>query len=146
MPPLTGAVAWLNSQPLTPESLHGKVVLVDFWTYSCINCLRTVPYVRAWANKYKDHGLVVIGVHTPEGDNHGVDVGASGAGTVDSQRLYQLIRQCRASGSRSRNTTLSRPRIEALAWPVPLSPAPCAMRISGTCLMTGRSPRDCVTA
>ena len=66
IPPLTGAVAWLNSPPLTPESLHGKVVLVDFWTYSCINCLRTLPYVRAWANKYKDHGLVVIGVHTPE--------------------------------------------------------------------------------
>jgi thiol-disulfide isomerase/thioredoxin len=66
MPPLTGAVAWLNSPPLTSESLHGKVVLVDFWTYSCINCLRTLPYVRAWANKYKDHGLVVIGVHTPE--------------------------------------------------------------------------------
>jgi len=66
MPPLTGAVSWLNSPPLTTESLRGKVVLVDFWTYSCINCLRTLPYVRAWANKYKDHGLVVIGVHTPE--------------------------------------------------------------------------------
>ena len=66
MPPLAGAVSWLNSSPLTPESLRGKVVLVDFWTYSCINCLRTLPYVRAWANKYKDHGLVVIGVHTPE--------------------------------------------------------------------------------
>ena len=66
MPPLTGAVSWLNSPPLTTESLRGKVVLVDFWTYSCINCLRTLPYVRAWANKYKDHGLVVVGVHTPE--------------------------------------------------------------------------------
>ena len=66
MPPLAGAVSWLNSPPLTPESLRGKVVLVDFWTYSCINCLRTLPYVRAWANKYKDHGLVVVGVHTPE--------------------------------------------------------------------------------
>jgi cytochrome c biogenesis protein CcdA/thiol-disulfide isomerase/thioredoxin len=66
LPPLTGAVAWLNSPPLTPEGLRGKVVLVDFWTYSCINCLRTLPYVRAWASKYKDHGLVVIGVHTPE--------------------------------------------------------------------------------
>jgi thiol-disulfide isomerase/thioredoxin len=66
MPPLTGAVAWLNSPPLTPESLRGEVVLVDFWTYSCINCLRTLPYVRAWASKYKDHGLVVSGVHAPE--------------------------------------------------------------------------------
>lgn len=66
MPPLTGAVAWINSPPLTREALKGKVVLVDFWTYSCINCLRTLPYVRAWAEKYKDQGLVVIGVHTPE--------------------------------------------------------------------------------
>ena len=65
-PSLSGAVAWLNTAPLTTESLRGKVVLIDFWTYSCINCLRTLPYVRAWANKYKDHGLVVIGVHTPE--------------------------------------------------------------------------------
>ncbi len=65
-PPLTGAVAWINSPPLTTEGLRGKVVLVDFWTYSCINCLRSLPYVRAWAQKYKDHGLVVIGVHTPE--------------------------------------------------------------------------------
>jgi cytochrome c biogenesis protein CcdA/thiol-disulfide isomerase/thioredoxin len=66
MPPLTGAVAWLNSPPLTAQSLKGKVVLVDFWTYSCINCLRSIPYVRAWAEKYKDQGLVVIGVHAPE--------------------------------------------------------------------------------
>ncbi len=65
-PELTGAVAWLNSPPLTPQGLRGKVVLVDFWTYSCINCLRTLPYVRGWAQKYRDHGLVVIGVHTPE--------------------------------------------------------------------------------
>ncbi len=66
MPPLSGAVEWLNSSPLTRESLKGKVVLVDFWTYSCINCLRAIPYVRAWAEKYKDQGLVVIGVHAPE--------------------------------------------------------------------------------
>lgn len=65
-PPLTGAVTWINSPPLTTAQLKGKVVLVDFWTYSCINCLRSVPYVRAWAEKYKDQGLVVIGVHTPE--------------------------------------------------------------------------------
>ena len=66
MPPLSGAVAWLNSPPLTTEALRGKVVLVDFWTYSCINCLRSIPYVRAWAEKYKHQGLVVIGVHAPE--------------------------------------------------------------------------------
>jgi len=65
-PTLAGATEWVNSPPLTPELLRGKVVLVDFWTYSCINCLRTLPYVRAWAQKYKDAGLVVIGVHTPE--------------------------------------------------------------------------------
>jgi cytochrome c biogenesis protein CcdA/thiol-disulfide isomerase/thioredoxin len=66
MPSLSGAVHWLNSPPLTPEALKGKVVVVDFWTYSCINCLRSLPYVRAWFAKYKDQGLVVIGVHTPE--------------------------------------------------------------------------------
>ena len=66
LPAFTGAVTWLNSPPLTPESLRGKVVLVDFWTYTCINWQRTQPYVRAWAGKYKDQGLVVIGVHTPE--------------------------------------------------------------------------------
>ncbi|MEI2302136.1 cytochrome c biogenesis protein DipZ [Ensifer sp. MJa1] len=65
-PSLDGAVQWLNSKPLTPAELRGKVVLVDFWTYSCINCIRTIPYVRAWAEKYKDQGLVVIGVHAPE--------------------------------------------------------------------------------
>jgi cytochrome c biogenesis protein CcdA/thiol-disulfide isomerase/thioredoxin len=66
MQELNGAVEWLNSPPLTRASLRGKVVLVDFWTYSCINCLRALPYVEAWAQKYKDHGLVVIGVHAPE--------------------------------------------------------------------------------
>jgi len=66
LPSFAGATEWINSAPLTPESLRGKVVLVDFWTYSCINCLRTLPSVRAWAEKYKDAGLVVVGVHTPE--------------------------------------------------------------------------------
>src|SRR6202789_745918 len=65
---LSGATGWLNSKPLTAKELKGKVVLVDFWTYSCINCLRSLPYLRAWADKYKDSGLVVIGVHTPEFD------------------------------------------------------------------------------
>jgi thiol-disulfide isomerase/thioredoxin len=66
MPSLEGATTWLNSAPLTTEELRGKVVAVDFWTYTCINWLRTLPYVRAWATKYQDAGLVVIGVHTPE--------------------------------------------------------------------------------
>jgi thiol-disulfide isomerase/thioredoxin len=65
---LTGATGWLNSKPLTAKELKGKVVLVDFWAYSCINCLRSLPYIEAWAQKYKDSGLVVIGVHTPEFD------------------------------------------------------------------------------
>ena len=66
LPALDGAVQWPNSPPLTAQALKGKVVLVDFWTYSCINCLRTLPYVKAWAEKYRDQGLVVIGVHAPE--------------------------------------------------------------------------------
>ena len=66
MPSLDGAVSWLNSPPLTNAELRGKVVVIDFWTYSCINCLRSIPYVEAWAEKYKSDGLVVIGVHTPE--------------------------------------------------------------------------------
>ncbi len=66
LPSLAGANGWLKAPPLTPESLHGKVVLVDFWTYTCINWQRSLPYVRAWAEKDKEQGLVVIGVHTPE--------------------------------------------------------------------------------
>jgi len=66
LPSLGGATEWVNSQPLTAAGVRGKVVLVDFWTYTCINWLRSFPYVRAWAEKYKDQGLVVIGVHTPE--------------------------------------------------------------------------------
>jgi len=66
LPSFAGAIVWLNSQPLTPEALRGKVVLIDFWTYTCINWQRTEAYVRAWAERYKNQGLVVIGVHTPE--------------------------------------------------------------------------------
>ncbi|SDH21397.1 cytochrome c biogenesis protein DipZ [Bosea robiniae] len=65
-PGFEGAVNWLNGAPLEAKELRGKVVLVNFWTYSCINCIRTLPYVRAWAEKYRDQGLVVVGVHTPE--------------------------------------------------------------------------------
>jgi cytochrome c biogenesis protein CcdA/thiol-disulfide isomerase/thioredoxin len=64
--PLFGTAPWINSSPLTEQDVKGRAVLVNFWTYSCINCLRTLPYVRAWAEKYRDQGLVVIGVHTPE--------------------------------------------------------------------------------
>ena len=66
MPSLDDATMWLNSPPLTAAGLRGKVVLVDFWTYTCINWRRTMPWLRAWAEKYEDHGLVVVGVHTPE--------------------------------------------------------------------------------
>jgi thiol-disulfide isomerase/thioredoxin len=64
--PFEGATGWLNSEPFTPEGLHGRVVAVQFWTYTCVNWLRTLPYVRQWSAKYHDHGLSVIGVHTPE--------------------------------------------------------------------------------
>jgi thiol-disulfide isomerase/thioredoxin len=74
MPALDGATGWLDPSPLTAADLRGRVVLVDFWTYTCINWLRTLPYLRAWADKYKRHGLVVIGVHTPEFDfEHDLD-------------------------------------------------------------------------
>jgi thiol-disulfide isomerase/thioredoxin len=66
LPPFEGATGWLNSEPLTPEGLRGRVVAVQFWTYTCVNWLRTLPYVREWAQKYRDHGLTVVGVHTPE--------------------------------------------------------------------------------
>jgi thiol-disulfide isomerase/thioredoxin len=65
-PEFTGIEKWLNSAPLTIQQLRGKVVLVDFWTYTCINCIRTLPHVKEWHEKYKDQGLAVVGVHTPE--------------------------------------------------------------------------------
>ena len=74
LPSLDGATGWVNSPPLTAADLRGRVVLVNFWTYTCINWLRTLPYLRAWADRYTDHGLVVIGVHTPEFDfEHDLD-------------------------------------------------------------------------
>jgi thiol-disulfide isomerase/thioredoxin len=74
LPSFAGATGWLNADPLTPEGLRGRVVLVDFWTYTCVNWLRTLPYVRAWAAKYAAQGLTTIGVHTPEFDfEHDVD-------------------------------------------------------------------------
>jgi thiol-disulfide isomerase/thioredoxin len=68
VPLLEGANGWLNSEPRSPEDLRGHVVLFDFWTFTCINWLRTAPYIRAWAAKYQEHGLVTIGIHTPEFD------------------------------------------------------------------------------
>ena len=65
-PEIKGIKAWINSEPLTIEEFRGKVVLVDFWTYSCVNCIRTFPYLREWNAKYADDGLVIIGVHSPE--------------------------------------------------------------------------------
>src|SRR6185312_16257982 len=66
LPSFDGATGWLNSPPLTADGLHGKIVLVNFWTYTCVNWLRQLPYLRAWAGKYADHSLTLIGVHTPE--------------------------------------------------------------------------------
>ena len=65
-PDFTGIELWINSRPLDMAALRGKVVLVDFWTYSCINCIHTMPYVKQWYERYRDQGLVVVGVHTPE--------------------------------------------------------------------------------
>jgi len=74
MPSLDSATGWLNSRPLTAADLRGYIVLINLWTHRCINWLRTLPYVRAWAENYKDYGLVVIGVHTPEFDfEHDLD-------------------------------------------------------------------------
>jgi thiol-disulfide isomerase/thioredoxin len=66
MPSLAGATEWLNSEPLTPGDVQGRVVLIDFGTYTCINWLRTLPHIRAWAERYREHGLVVVGIQTPE--------------------------------------------------------------------------------
>ena len=76
MPSLGGATEWLNTEPLGPAKLRGHVVVVNFWTLTCINWLRTEPYVRAWSQAYRDDGLVVIGVHTPEFEGLGVEAEA----------------------------------------------------------------------
>ena len=74
LPAFAGATEWLNTKPLTPTATHGKVVVAQFWTYTCINWLRTLPYIRGWADTYAKQGLVVVGVHTPEfGVEHDVD-------------------------------------------------------------------------
>ncbi len=82
--PLDRAAVWLNSEPLTADALRGKVVAVEFWTYSCINWLRTLPYVRAWAETYADRGFVVVGVHAPEfGFEHDLDNVRRASGQLD---------------------------------------------------------------
>ncbi len=93
LPVLAGATEWLNTTPLLPPALHGKVVVVDFWTYTCINWIRTLPYIRAWAETYGAHGLVVIGVHTPEfGVEHDVD-NVRRAARRDAHRVPDRNRQ-----------------------------------------------------
>ena len=108
LPTFDGATGWLNSDPLTPEGLRGRVVLVDFWTYTCINWLRTAPYLRAWDAKYRDLGLTIIGVHTPEFGFEGnvdnvdrADARASGSNTRS--------RSTRTTGSGRRSRTISGP-------------------------------------
>src|SRR5882762_8475414 len=100
-----GATGWINSDPLSPADLRGKVVLVDFWTFTCVNWLRTFPYVRAWAEKYGDKGLVVIGVHTPEfpfeGDIDNVRKQAKALGSNTQSRSTPTT----GSGGRSTTTT-----------------------------------------
>jgi thiol-disulfide isomerase/thioredoxin len=99
LPSLAGATQWVNSEPLTPDDLQGRVVLIDFGTYTCINWLRTLPHIRAWAERYRDHGLVVVGIQTPEFEfEHNIDsvrreVGARGIDwpvAVDNQ--YEIWR------------------------------------------------------
>jgi thiol-disulfide isomerase/thioredoxin len=90
MPSFDGAAEWLNSPPLTPAGLRGQVVLVNFWTYTCINWLRQLPYVRAWATKYASHGLAVVGVHTPEfGFEH--DLGNVRRAVADIRVGYPVV-------------------------------------------------------
>ena len=106
-PSLAGATGWLGSQALTLEQLRGKVVLVDFWTYSCINCLRTLPAVRAWARAYASQGLVVIGVHAPEFEfEH------------DPQRVRKALVDSMSTGP-SRSTTTSRSGAASTTRPGP---------------------------
>jgi thiol-disulfide isomerase/thioredoxin len=84
-PALDGATGWLNSAPLTPSDLDGHVVAYDFWTYTCVNWLRTLPYRRAWYERYRDHGLIVVGIHTPEfGFEHKLDY------VTDAVREYRI--------------------------------------------------------
>jgi thiol-disulfide isomerase/thioredoxin len=108
------ATGWINSTPLTADDVRGKVVLVDFWTYTCINWLRTAPYARAWADKYRDAGLVAVGVHTPEFEFEKAQVNVQAAvpaldilSGCDRQRLWRLARISKSSVA---SALLGRPR------------------------------------
>jgi len=136
-----GAIEWLNSKPLTAADLRGKVVLVEFWTYTCINWQRMHPHVRAWADKYRDQGLVVIGAHTPEfsfekdpamrdkpvpfrvlidgqppGQAHGADIDEQGRGMLVEPGLYQLVRQPQPVTARLFDIEFLEPGAQAYAF------------------------------
>ena len=113
LPSLGGATAWLNSPPLSAADLRGKVVLIDFWTYTCINWLRTLPYVRAWAEKYRDHGVVVIGVHTPEFPLSTTSRTCAGPPRTCGSRIRSRSITTMRSGALS-PTTIGRPSISSM--------------------------------
>jgi thiol-disulfide isomerase/thioredoxin len=134
MPPLAGATEWLNSEPLTATDLRGRVV-VDFWTFTCINWIRAAPYRRAWDEKYREHGLTVIGVHTPEfpleRDVDSIRAAIEGRRiaypvAVDSdyaiwnafanRRLYQLVRQPGVVDERTFEITFLERGVEAYVF------------------------------
>ena len=122
LPSFEGATGWLNSPPLTADGLRGKVVLVNFWTYTCINWLRQLPYVRAWAGKYADQGLVVIGVHTPEFSfEHNPD-NVRRAVQDDEGRLPGRDRQRLRGMECLRQPLLARPLLRRRAGAHPASP------------------------
>jgi thiol-disulfide isomerase/thioredoxin len=110
LPSFDGATGWLNSPPLTAADLRGKLVLVNFWTYTCINWLRQLPYVRAWADRYSGHGPIVVGVHTPEfGFEHNLD---------NVRRAVQDMRVDYPGRDRQRLCGMERLRQPLLAGPV----------------------------
>src|SRR5215207_6049649 len=128
LPGFDGATGWVNSEPLTAAELRGRVVLVNFWTYTCINWLRTLPYVRAWADRYTDHGLTVIGVHTPEFDfehdldnvrrevtDLGVDYPVAADYEMSEMILQQLLTEAGSGGSDQELVSVDARGVEAAA-------------------------------
>jgi SAM-dependent methyltransferase len=122
-PSFDGATGWLNSEPLGPAELKGHVVLVNFWTLTCINWLRQEPYVRAWSRAYRDDGLIVIGFHTPPPPRQVLvrrPTGTTSAHrrriSVTSGRLYQLVRAHDAFGERTLEITFLEPGAEAYSF------------------------------
>ena len=97
VPEITGIASWINSEPMTFDEQRGDVVLVDFWTYTCVNCIRTLPFLKAWHEKYAEHGLVIVGVHTPEFEFE-----------KDRENVIEAVETFAWSGQ-SRRTTTSRP-------------------------------------